>query len=147
MFDAQAFLDSAVQGENSTERALIPEGEYVVEIEDIDVKPTKNPLFVNMILKTVVDHEEAAAHLGRKTNPFKYNFTTLLELDETGGLDMGEGKNIHLGQMRKALGQNNPAKPWKFSDLIGGQVMIQLVHEQQKDSDRVNERIRRIVSI
>lgn len=147
MFDAQAFLESAVQGEMSTERPLIPENEYHVEIEDVEVKETKNPSWLQCTLKTQVDDEAAAATLGRKSTPFTYNFSFPIELDEGGGMAMGEGKNILVGQLRAATGQNNAAKPWRFADLIGNTVLIQVAHEKQKDSDRVNERIRRVVAV
>lgn len=50
--------------------------------------------------------------------------SVLLDLTEDGsGLDMGRGKNITLGQIRTAMGQNEPGAEWS-PNMIEGQPAV-----------------------
>lgn len=63
----------------------------------------------------------------------------LLDLTEDGnGLDMGKGKNIGLGQLREALGQNKPGEDWSPAMLEGQPVKVQVkagVYEDRVTAD------------
>jgi len=51
----------------------------------------------------------------------------LLDLTEDAtGLDMGKGKNIGLGQLRAALGQNKPGEAWSPAMLEGQPVKVKV---------------------
>ncbi|MGH2638967.1 MAG: hypothetical protein ACRDF4_06765, partial [Rhabdochlamydiaceae bacterium] len=42
-----------------------------------------------------------------------------LELTSSGAIDFGKGKNVGLGRLREALGQNKIGKPWSFNMIRG----------------------------
>jgi hypothetical protein len=51
-------------------------------------------------------------------------------------MERGTGKNIQLGRVRAALGQNDENKPWKFSMLVGAAAKIKVEHSPNlKDPD------------
>lgn len=66
-------------------------------------------------------------------------FSAWLDLSETGALETGPNKNVQLGQLRTALGQNNPGQSWKFSDLIGGILQVGIKHDKDGKFANVNE--------
>ena len=41
---------------------------------------------------------------------------------------MGKGKNVALGRLREALGQNTPGKPWSFGMLVGQVAKVAVKH-------------------
>ena len=44
------------------------------------------------------------------------------------GLDFGKGKNIQLGRLREAVGQNQDGQPWAPSRLVGGSANVKIKH-------------------
>lgn len=73
-----------------------------------------------MVIKWDIQDEEAKAAVERDT--LSVTQSILLDLTPDGnGLDMGKGKNIGLGQIRTALGQNTPGAAWSPA-MIEGQV-------------------------
>ena len=48
-------------------------------------------------------------------------------------LQTGPGKNIQLGQLRTALGQNDQKKRWSFRNLIGAQARVLVEHIPDKN--------------
>ena len=58
----------------------------------------------------------------------------LLDVTPDGnGLDFGKGKNIGLGQLRSATGQNVPGQEWSPLMLKGQPVKINVKHEIYED--------------
>ena len=49
-----------------------------------------------------------------------------LDLTATGGLDRAKGKNVALGLLREAVGQNNPGEPWSPSMLEGAAAKVKV---------------------
>jgi hypothetical protein len=50
--------------------------------------------------------------------------TIWLDLDAQGKLAAGAGKNVSIGRLREALGQNKPGKPWAPAHLVGGMAKV-----------------------
>ena len=46
-----------------------------------------------------------------------------LDMDENGDLELGKGKNVDLGRLREALGQNTGGN-WSPSQLVGSSATI-----------------------
>src|SRR3990172_1209414 len=145
-FDKEAFLQAEYEEAPDTDRTLFPVGEFVAQaIEEfliIEPKP-----FVNE--KTGVQQDGSPQlqlklllredHAIRIREQFGYDadrpvyFTTRIYLDinpESGWLEFGPNKNIDLGKIRKALGQNEPGVRWAFTHLkSAGPLAFTVKHE------------------
>ena len=71
-----------------------------------------------MVIKWDIQDEEAKKIVERET--LSVTQSILLDLTPDGtGMDMGKGKNIGLGQIRTALGQNQPGAQWSPAMIEG----------------------------
>ena len=72
-----------------------------------------------MVIRWEIQDDEVKRQLDRDT--VSVSQSILLDLTPDGqGLDMGKGKNVSLGQLRGALGQNKPGETWN-PGMIEGQ--------------------------
>lgn len=143
-FDLDMFKRSSVTGEVSTKIIPCEPGEYPARItrHDIAVTSPKEDKQARPYLTVFYSIDDVAQiqHTGR--DPLTVRQTIWLDATESSGLDMAPGKNIGLGRLRAALGQDNPTQPWKFDMLDGGVVMVKVVNEADpKDSETVYDRV------
>lgn len=47
----------------------------------------------------------------------------------------GTGVNVPLGQLRSAIGQNDPKKKWNFGMLVGSMARVKVEHDPQDDGN------------
>lgn len=102
-----------------------PPGEFLAiagkpEIKDFEYKRGDHvgETGYRMVVKWDIQDEEAKKSVDRET--LSVTQSILLDLTSDGtGLDMGKGKNIGLGQIRTALGQNSPGAPWSPAMIEG----------------------------
>ena len=53
----------------------------------------------------------------------------IVDLNAAGtGLDFGKGKNIQLGRLREAVGQNQDGQPWSPARLKGAAANVKIKH-------------------
>ena len=58
-----------------------------------------------------------------------------LDVSDDGGIATGKNKNIELGRVRKAVGQNADG-PWNITQLRGaGPVLVKVVHREGDRKD------------
>lgn len=129
MFDADSFMSQTTEGEMSTEFTPVPEGERNAVIDSINPRETSSDKgdFVILDITWKLDDAEAAEVTGIENPSVRQSI--FLDMTESGGLDMGKGKNIQLGRLREAVGQNKPG-PWAPSMLIGSVAKIRIEHRQ-----------------
>lgn len=122
MFKAEAFLNSTVEGPMSTSITPVPEGEFKFVVDDGDKAITfaeftsDKGTFQTMTVQCKCLDDAVRAQLKRDNVlvPIKM----FLDLKPDGsGLDNSEGKNVQLGKLRAALGQNEGA--WSPAMLKG----------------------------
>lgn len=135
-FDVDEFIGSTkVEGGFSTQVAQCPEGTYRMQISSRDqwkgniVNTQRGEQRVLRIPFKVLD-DAVKAELERDTVLVSKDFW--LDLDESGALDTSKGKNIDLGRLREALGQNEQAD-WTFDSLPDQLVMGKVVHRADKN--------------
>ena len=120
-FDSQSFLNTETTGAMSTEYPVIDEGDYTVQIDKLDAKQvvsSKNGETYHFLdITYIVDDEAARAKTGMAQPRARQSI--ILDLTDDGRLDKTEGKNVALGRVRDAVGQNDPSRPWSFQMLIG----------------------------
>ncbi len=132
-FDVNALQNSTFTEANSTQMSPVPEGEYIAAIREADDCKLRTTEKGNLILDVswTIDDEAVSAVTGMKTN--KVRQSIFLDTTEAGGLDFGKGKNVQLGRLREALGQNVAGQPWSFGNLIGSVARVAVRHRAVDD--------------
>jgi hypothetical protein len=125
-FNADAFMNTEVEGSSETEYTPIPEAEYTAVIKEVkaDVTAKGQPL---LELIWIIDNEEVRQLLDNDEPTVRQ--TIWLDIDPTtGSLQFGKNKNVQLGKLREALGQND-GSAWGPGKLAGNVATINLKHD------------------
>lgn len=129
-FDPNTFLNATFDEQNDTKVIPVPAGEYLALAEKVDVKSwsSKDGSSSGIKLEIVWDilDDNVKALLGRDT--VKVTQQQMLDLTDTGALDMGKGKNIGLGRIREALDMNTPGQPFSFGMIQGRMAKVIVSH-------------------
>lgn len=129
-FDPTAFLAQTVTEANDTSVIPAPEGEFLAVADKVDVKQwsKKDGSASGLKLSVLWDIQDEAvkAHCGRET--VKVGQDIMLDLTETGGLDLARGRNVNLGRLREALNLNTPGQPFSFSMVQGRMAKVNIKH-------------------
>lgn len=148
-FDASSFMNQQYDQPLETERKLVPPGEYQAMIGDFDENAFQTHDFeykrgpnagqagsmTNFRIPFVIQDAKAASAVGREDGEVIAYKQVTLDLDSNGALDFGVNRNVELGQVRAAVGQNNPG-PWSPGNLRGaGPVIIKVEHRKGKRKD------------
>ena len=131
MFSPEQFLDMQVTESNDTKTIPVPVGEYTAVAEEVKCRQwqsKKDPSMSGLALdiKWSIDDAAVKELLGR--DKVTVNQGIMLELTDSGGLDMGKGRNIGLGRLREALGLNAPGQPFSFMMVSGRVAKISVSH-------------------
>jgi len=151
-FDANDFLNATINDSNDTKLIAPPEnmsGEgYMILAEKVDVQswqkrddPSKGGLRLD--IQWEIQDEGVKSFCGRDKILCKQGI--MLDLTDSGQLDMGKGKNIGLGKLREALGLNNPGQPFSFSMIQGRLAKGFVAHRVVGDA--VYAEIKRVVKL
>lgn len=131
MFNPDQFLDMQITEANDTKLTPVPVGEYVAVIEDVKCRqwqskqdPSKSGLTLDITWS--IDDPAVKELLGRDKVTVRQG--VMLDLTESGGLDMGKGRNVGLGRLREAVGLNTPGQPFSFSMLVGRVAKVSVSH-------------------
>lgn len=147
-FDPEAFLNSTVSGSFSTQRIQCPEGTYRAQLEDISRENFRQVNGKDGRVMTIFSprwnilDDAVRAELEREKVIVEQ--TIWLDFDENGALDTGKGKNVDLGLLRTAVGQND-VEDWSFPMLSGQMANVQVKHRKQND-DTMRAQITRVSS-
>ena len=148
-FNAQEFLNKTVGAGMSTSVKPCPEGEWTAMIStkipvvewfdeaewrDRKTHETKTQPTVKVPIE--ITDDRARALMNRET--ILVNYDSFMDVLPNGHLDTGEDKNVRIGALRAALGQDHdPA--WSFEKLFGaGPLMVKVVHERGKKEGKVD---------
>lgn len=144
MFDPEMFLNVTTNEANATTLEPIPEGEYIATIKE--VKPRQSGDYVLLDVVWTIDDAALAEQLGRKSVTVRQSI--FLDITETGGLATGKGKNVGLGRLREAVGQNRPGQPWSPGMLAGaGPCRITVKHRTNDDGSQIYEDVRQVAAL
>lgn len=145
-FDADTFLTQTIDAPLSEFVEPIPEGDYPAMIDDFDSSAVEQVEFTykkgpnagspgtmtKLTINWVIQDEALKARLDRDKVTARQQI--ILDIADNGGLDFGKGKNVTLGQLRAAVGQN-AAGAWSIMNLRGaGPAMIHVGHRQDKNN-------------
>ena len=105
MFDANALMHAQIEEASSTEFVPPPEGEFTGIAGDAEINEWKSrdgeKQGLRLDIKWEIDDAGVKQLLERDKVTVKQSI--MLDLTESGGLDMGKGKNVNLGRLRSAL--------------------------------------------
>lgn len=117
-FDADAFMNTTYDQPLDTQMSNMPDGEYSAMVGDFDstalktVNTKNGPRTILEIPFVLQDNDGSlAAKLGPRQQ-YIHKESYWLDFDANGSLAFGPDKNIRLGQLRAALGQNERGVPW-----------------------------------
>ena len=132
-FDPNIFEQQQVESRFNTEWTPVPPGEYIAFIQDMDYRTFQNDDGSEAVYMTVIfriDDEELAQKLGVEEPRVRASFR--LDLAEDGvTLLSGPNKNVRLGKLRDALGQNEPG--WSPAMLKGAGPIKIAVENTERD--------------
>ena len=138
VFDPESFLNSEQQGALDTQLIPAPEGEWNAQIEEITPRAITDKNGEERALLNItwnIMDQEVAQHTGRDRNTVRQ--AVFLDLTDEGALDMSKGKNVQLGQLREALGQNDPKKAWKPADMQGQMAKVRVSHRPDQNDPNI----------
>lgn len=124
MFDS--FLEVETTEVLSTQYLNLPEGEYPAMIESLAARSVETAKGTYHFLEPQFNIDGSALCPNGQTikdfmgrDSVKVRGSVILDLNESGVLASGPGKNVPLGQLRAAVGQNVPGLAWKPANLVG----------------------------
>lgn len=153
-FDPDSFMSQKIDQALSDKFEQVPEGDYKFMVDDFDSsifrtndRKDNSGTFTTFEIPLVLQDEAVKAKLGRDKVTVRYK--GFLDFDDKGQLDFRQGKNVKLGMLRSALGQNVPGQPWSFEMLKGaGPVMGRVIHtKNDKDKDNPFTEVSRVAKI
>lgn len=144
VFDPDSFLETSTEGAMDTQYKPIPVGEYAAVIEDIKLQsfPGKDgeERHVLNVIYNIID-SDLLAELERDKVTVRQSIW--LDLTPTGAFDLGPGKNVGLGKLRAAVGQNHGS--WAPRMLKGaGPLLVNVGHRPAKNSDEIYAEVKSV---
>lgn len=143
-FNADTFLNTQVNDSNATTFEPIPVGEdYQASIAKIEPRMAGDKPVLEVTWQT--SDPRAVEATGMDTPTVRQ--TIWLDVTESGGLDLGRGKNVGLGKLRAALNQNQPGVAWAPGMLIGQSAMLKISHRAGKSPDEVYAQVAGVTAL
>lgn len=134
-FDPASFLHQSVEGANDTTFTPVPEGEYLALADKVEVnrwqKSDGSAAGLRLDVTWEIQDDAVKQLLGRDKITVRQG--QMLDLTESGQLDMGKGKNIGLGRIRAATDLNDPSQPIQMSMIQGRLAKISVKHRVHED--------------
>lgn len=137
MLEPDSFLQMTVTGANATQVELPDDGDYNAIITDITARKVEfkkgdraGQTGIGLDVTWTLDDPAMKEKLGRNATVRQ---SMLLDTTPTGGLDMGKGKNVSLGRLREALGQNKDGQAWGPAMLKG--CMARITVKRRSDAN------------
>jgi hypothetical protein len=134
-FDLDVFKNAAIQGAMEDHFTPPPADVYGARIVDFNVTQSpgkKDATKTYTFLKIVWGLEDPTGKVKEATGQDEARAGQDIGLDLTpdGKLAIGKGKNIGLGALRTALGQNAEGKPWAPSMLVNAKAKVKVELEK-----------------
>lgn len=150
MFNPEQFMTTNYSDANSTKVIPVPEGEYPAQIKKVDFRQfDKDDNTTSTLCEVTWEPQDLSgtikAATGREVTSVRQSLW--LDLTPQGNLDFGEGKNIGLGRLREAVGQNRPGQPWNFSSLIGGSGRVLVSHRTDSKTGDVYAEVKKVAAL
>ena len=130
-FDPDQFMNTTVEGELDTKRPVVPASQYNCQVFKVTPKSgtigkgdNAGKTWASFVLTLEVMDEAVKEEMNQDKVFVSYNI--FLDLTDSEQLDMSKGKNVQLGKLRNAVGQND-GSPWTPAMLLGQMVEADVV--------------------
>lgn len=146
-FDPAVFLNQQFEGTNDTKITPCPVGEYPALADKVDAikwQKKDDPSVNGVKLRILWDIQDDSVRqlLGRDKVLAPQD--VMLDLTETGELDMSAGKNVRLGRLREALDLNQPGQPFSFNAVQGRLAKVNVKHRTGDNPDDIYAEVDRV---
>lgn len=141
MFNLDEFMNNSVDAPMDTQYPVCAEGEWpfvldgdpkMLEVKNIKGSNDRGSYdFFQMELVALCQSDTVKKEMGRDRVPVRARIN--LDFDHNGRLSVDKGKNVNLGQLRDALGQNKPG--WSPKMLLGAGPFIGRVKHSAPDKN------------
>lgn len=142
-FDPDMFMNTETTDANDTHFVPVPEGEYPGAVKA--VKPRQAGDKPVLEITWSVDDAGVREETGLEEPTVRQ--TVWLDLTPSGNLDFGKGKNVGLGKLREALGQNVPGQRWSPGMLVGQVGLITISHRSGKEPGEVFADVKAVAAL
>lgn len=145
-FDPATFLNTTTEEAMDTIIIPCPAGEYLALAEKVDVKSwsTKDGSNSGLKIEILWDIQDENVKAITQRDPTRVRQQQMLDLTETGQLDLGKGKNIGLGRIREALGLNAAGQPFAISMIQGRMANVKVSH--RADGETIYDEVKAITA-
>jgi hypothetical protein len=134
----EEFLNQTTDEALDTQLLPVPEGEYSATASKINLREFQikrgeraGQTGYSLDITWDIQDEGVASMLGR---PPSCRQSLFLDTTEGGGLDFGKGRNVSLGRLRAAIGQNEAGKPWSPNMIVGSIAIVKVEHRIVEDA-------------
>lgn len=150
MFNPEQFMTTNYSEANSTKIIPVPEGEYPAQVKSVGFRQfDRDDDSSSTVCEVVWEPQDLdgsiKASTGREGATVRQS--VWLDLSPQGNLDFGDGKNIGLGRLREAIGQNRPGQPWNFSMLVGGSGRVLVHHRTDSKTGDVYAEVKKVAAL
>jgi hypothetical protein len=123
-FDPNVFLSQEIKGANDTKFTPFPKGEWNCFVKELGMDEYEGKPILIVTWSCLDDEVKKTMGVEAPT------IQDRIFLDyENGVLQFGMNKNIKLGRLREAVGQNDAKQKWNFNMLNGaGPVKLMVDH-------------------
>ena len=142
-FNPDLFLNTEIDESNSTTYVPVPEGEFPGSIKELKPRVLTDGRAV-LDVTWIIESEEAREATGMAEPRCRQ--TIWLDLDSNGMLDFGKGKNVALGRLREAVGQNQSGKIWQPGMLVGQMATVKVTHSIDKRDQSIQANVTSVVA-
>lgn len=133
MFNADLFLQTTFEEALDDKRIPVPAGEYIGQITELKTRSgiigkgeRQGEAWASLNIQIELA-DDALKTLLKREKIIVY-YSPMLDLTSSGGLDMGPQRNVALGALRTATGQNTKGQPWQPAMLVGHMVRCSVKH-------------------
>jgi hypothetical protein len=151
-FDPTAFEAQTSNESLSTSVTPVPENTYPALIKDYKFREYTNSKTQEKgvscdISYTIIDDTGALRELLGRDPIVTHGYFCDTVMDPNTGkqvLDFGKGKNVWLGKIREAIGQNVPGQPWSLPMIKGAPILIVVIQDPSKTNDDIYNRVKSV---
>ena len=143
IFDPEAFLNTDIEGSCATSFSPIPDHEALLVVKKVEPKASGDYAILDVTF--LVDSDEAREETGQDEPTVRVGI--FLDIDDNGMLDLGKGKNVQLGRLRAALGQNDGGA-WSPAGMVGETCLGHVTQRPDKnDSEKIYNDVKQFTAL
>lgn len=151
-FNADQFLQTRQTGAMETKYPVCPAGEYRgcvdgLKVREMEIKKGDRKGDIVTVLDIVWEILDERVKELLQMKKVTARQSCFLDLTPEGQLDLGKAKNVNLGRVREALGQNDPNKDWFPNMLLGAIAKVNVEHSPSDDPETPYANIKSIAPI